>query len=139
MALVTILTSDNHIDIHMMKGKLESEEIICYVFDENIVTLNPLFNIAVGGIKLRVNDYDAEKGLAIIKEFNTNLLTDENEKVIRCPQCNAENLYTNFRSMKGFFGFFSAITSFIFTVFPIYFKTVYKCKECDFELKLDDK
>ena len=135
MALVTIMTSDNSIDIHMMKGKLESEDIICYVFDENMVTLNPLFNIAVGGIKLRVNDWDAEKAMTIIKEISAAPSTDEYMNVIKCPQCNSENLYTNFRSMKGFFGFISAVISVFLSVFPIYFKSVYKCKDCGFEFK----
>ncbi|RYM33817.1 DUF2007 domain-containing protein [Brumimicrobium glaciale] len=135
MPLVTIMTSDNNIDIHMMKGKLESEEITCYVFDENIVTLNPLFNIAVGGIKLRVHELDAEKAKDIIKEINSTPSRDEFQNVIKCPQCGSESLYTNFRSMKGIFGLISAIISFILSIFPIYFKSVYKCKACDFEFK----
>ncbi|WP_207214141.1 putative signal transducing protein [Brumimicrobium glaciale] len=129
------MTSDNNIDIHMMKGKLESEEITCYVFDENIVTLNPLFNIAVGGIKLRVHELDAEKAKDIIKEINSTPSRDEFQNVIKCPQCGSESLYTNFRSMKGIFGLISAIISFILSIFPIYFKSVYKCKACDFEFK----
>jgi DNA-directed RNA polymerase subunit RPC12/RpoP len=135
MPLVTIMTSDNNIDIHMMKGKLESEEITCYVFDENIVTLNPLFNIAVGGIKLRVHELDAEKARDIIKEINSTPSRDEFQNVIKCPQCGSESLYKNFRSMKGIFGLISAIISFILSIFPIYFKSVYKCKACDFEFK----
>lgn len=135
MPLVTVMTSENNIDIHLMKGRLESEEIICYVFDENIVTLNPLFNIAVGGIKLKVKELDAQKALGIIREVQTTPSTDEFQNVITCPQCDSENLYTNFKSMKGFIGLVSAILSFILSVFPIYFKSVYKCKTCEFEFK----
>lgn len=139
MALVTIMTSDNGIDIHMMKGRLETDGIVCYVFDENIMTLNPLFNIAVGGVKLKVNEADAETAREIINELNLSPSVDEDENIIRCPQCNSENLYTNFKSMKGFIGFISAISSFLFAVFPIYFNSVYKCKECDFEFKVKGK
>jgi hypothetical protein len=29
---------------------------MCHLFDENMVTLNPLYNITVGGIKLKVEE-----------------------------------------------------------------------------------
>ncbi|WP_417264684.1 DUF2007 domain-containing protein [Brumimicrobium sp.] len=139
MALVTIMTSDNGIDVHIMKGRLETDGIDCFVFDENIMTLNPLFNIAVGGVKLKVNEEDADKARAIIKELELQPLVDHNENVIQCPKCNSTNLYTNFKSMKGFFGFMSAIISLLLAVFPLHFKSVYKCKECDFEFKVEKK
>lgn len=139
MALVTIMTSDNGIDVHIMKGRLETDGIDCFVFDENIMTLNPLFNIAVGGVKLKVNEEDADKARAIIKELELQPLVDHNENVIQCPKCNSTNLYTNFKSMKGFFGFMSAIISLLLAVFPLHFKSVYKCKKCDFEFEVEKK
>src|SRR5690554_3245743 len=136
MALVTIMTSDNGIDVHIMKGRLETDGIDCFVFDENIMTLNPLFNIAVGGVKLKVNEEDADKARAIIKELELQPLVDHNENVIQCPKCNSTNLYTNFKSMKGFFGFMSAIISLLLAVFPLHFKSVYKCRNVTLNLKL---
>lgn len=54
MELITLKTFDNSIEAHLMKSKLKSENIVCFLFDENIVGLNPVYNIAVGGIKLKV-------------------------------------------------------------------------------------
>lgn len=61
MGYVTVKTFDTAIDTHIYRNMLENEEIECYIFDENIVTMNPLFNFAVGGIKLKVSEQDLER------------------------------------------------------------------------------
>jgi hypothetical protein len=70
MKYVTIKVFDSAIEAHILKSKLESEDIECHIFDENIVSLNPLFNYAVGGIKLKVNELDFEKAITIVKEID---------------------------------------------------------------------
>lgn len=42
MKLITIKTFDNYFEANLLKSKLESENIVCYLFDETLVTLNPL-------------------------------------------------------------------------------------------------
>ena len=61
--MITLKTFDNSIDAHLLKTKLESEGISCVLFDENIVSLDPLYNMAVGGIKLRIAENDQEKAI----------------------------------------------------------------------------
>ena len=51
-----------------MKSKLESEGISCFLFDENIVNLNPLYNMAVGGIKLKINRNDITAATEILNQ-----------------------------------------------------------------------
>ena len=135
MELITIKTFDNPIEAHMMKSKLESENIMCFLFDENIVGLNPLYNITVGGIKLKINRSDIQKAIEIIDEIEKNTLTNDQGEIIKCPKCESEDIISRFKSMKGFKGILSAIVSFLFMVFPIYYKTVYKCKNCGNEFK----
>jgi DNA-directed RNA polymerase subunit RPC12/RpoP len=135
MSLVTIKTFDNPYEIHVVKTKLESENIVCYVFDDNVVGLNPLYNISVGGVKLKVNSADVKRANIIIEEFFLTALTDDDGKIIKCPQCNSEKIYSSFKSMKSSKGIISAIVSFLLMIFPIYFDTVYKCKDCDYEFK----
>ncbi|MFT5860192.1 MAG: hypothetical protein ACI865_002300 [Flavobacteriaceae bacterium] len=136
MDLVTIKTFDGAIEAHILQARLEGEGIKCFIFDENIVTMNPLFNFAVGGIKLKINRSDGEKALSIIQEINETPTTDENDEVVCCPNCQSSDLYTNYKSMKGLGGFMSIIASFMLMVFPIYYKSLYKCKSCDTEFKL---
>ena len=135
MDLITIKTFDNSIDAHLLKSKLESEHVNCHLFDENIVGLNPLYNITVGGIKLKIDKSDIEKTTLIINEMESSALTNDKGEVIKCTLCKSEEIYSGFKSMKGMKGVLSAFTSFIFMVFPIYFKTVYRCKKCGTEFQ----
>lgn len=118
-----------------MKSKLESQNIMCFLFDENIVGLNPLYNIAVGGIKLKIKESDLDKAIAIIEEIEKCPLTNDQGELLKCPNCHSEDMYIGFKSMKGTKGILSAITAFLLMVFPIYYRTVYKCKHCGNEFK----
>tara|TARA_R110002049_G_scaffold261183_2_gene437292 strand:- start:38 stop:394 length:357 start_codon:yes stop_codon:yes gene_type:complete len=118
-----------------MKSKLESENILCFLFDEYIVGLNPLYNVTVGSIKLKISKSDIAKVTEIIEATEKSVLTNDQGEVIKCPKCESEYIYSGFKSMKGKKGILSAIESFIFMVFPIYYKTVYKCKNCGNKFK----
>jgi hypothetical protein len=135
MKLVTVQTFDNAIDVALLKSKLESEGVICYVFDEYTVTINPLLSTGIGGIKLKINENDAEKALLILKEIQEVVAIDEKGKNQTCPNCGSIDLYVDFRSMKGVKGFLSMIIMFAFVIYPLYYKNVYKCKNCDYEFK----
>lgn len=124
---------DNPMEAHILKSRLESEGIPCFLQDENIVSLNPLYNYAVGGIKLNIRSSDAPQVQAILQEIENHPNVDEQEEVIKCPRCASTDLYTNFKSMKSTKGFFSAVLSFLMGIFPVYYKNVYKCKQCDTE------
>ena len=135
MALVTIKTFDNSIDAHMLRSRLESEGIGCYLFDENVVSLNPLYNVTVGGIKLKINDFDVEKAQIIINEVEQAPILNDKNEVLRCKNCGSSDLISGYKSMKSAKGILSAILSFLLMIYPIYFKTVYKCKACGAEFK----
>lgn len=59
MAFVTLKVFQNSIDAHLLKTQLESEGIECFIFDEQMVTMNMLYSNAVGGIKLKIQEEDA--------------------------------------------------------------------------------
>ena len=133
MGLVTIRTFDNSSEVHLYKTKLLSLGIECFIFDEQMNTLNPIMGVAFGGIKLKVNGNDYEKSNQVITEIENAILTNEKDEVIRCPNCNSDELYTGFKSIKSVKGILSTITSFLFMVYPLYYKNVYKCKKCGTE------
>ena len=135
MELVTVQTFDNAIDAHMLKTKLKNENIQCFLFDEHMVGLNPLYNITVGGIKLKIHPSDVQKARNIIEELSNAPLENEDGNVVTCPHCQSTEIYSGFKSMKGKKGLLSAIISFLLFVFPIYYKTVYRCKSCDTEFE----
>lgn len=135
MSLITLKTFDNSFEAHLLKTKLESEDIRVFLFDENLVSINPLYNVTLGGIKLKVDESQWNKAGEILTELNGNKLTNEDNQIINCPECKSEDIMYGFKSMGGTKGVFSAILSFLFMVFPIYFKAVHKCNSCGTEFK----
>jgi len=131
MELITLKTFDNYIEAHLLKTKLESESIYCFLQDESVVATNPLYSFAVGGIKLKVKKEDFDTALKIIKEENIYL--EQNQSTITCENCGSNTFYNNYKSVKNLKGFFAMIISFMFQTYPIYYKNVRKCKSCGFE------
>ena len=73
---------DNYMWANMALGLLQENEINCHLKDEYIVTIDPLLNPAVGGIKLMVAETDHDKALQILKEAETAYISS-----IPCPYC----------------------------------------------------
>jgi glutaredoxin len=82
-----IASYDNFMLANMTLGLLQENEINCHLKDENIVTIDPLLNPAVGGIKLLVAETDFDSALGLIKEAETAYLND-----ITCPYCKKSGL-----------------------------------------------
>lgn len=74
--LKTIFTSNIPMDCHIKKQRLESEGIDCYIFDENLVYADPFSAVAIGGVKLKVQNNQFEKAKAILKSVEEDLLFD---------------------------------------------------------------
>lgn len=69
MSLVTIASFSNAFNMHVVKGRLETEGIPCFAKDEHTVSTNPLYAVALGGIKLQVREEDAPEALRIMAEM----------------------------------------------------------------------
>jgi len=52
--LITVYSSNIPIDCHILKGRLETEGISCYLYDENLIWVDPFKAVAIGGVKLKV-------------------------------------------------------------------------------------
>ena len=133
MHLITLKTFDNSIDANMLRCQLELEGIQSYLKDENTITTNPLYNIALGGIKLQVIDQDYTKAKDYLAELELTPYTNQNNETIICPSCKSSNIQTGFASYKNITGILSLLTAFVFMIFPFYNKKVYKCMQCDQE------
>lgn len=77
-----VATYDNFMIANMALGMLQENEINCHLKDENIVTIDPLLNPAVGGIKLMVLNTDYSVAAVLLKEAEENYV-----KEIACPKC----------------------------------------------------
>jgi hypothetical protein len=130
MNLITIKTFDNAISARLLKGKLESEGIACYIFDEEMVSLNPLYSGAIGGIRLEVNDYDLKFAQEIIDSIDNAPIIANDGSVLTCPKCKSTRINNNYKSMKDAKNIIAFLISFMIMVFPFYSKSVNKCKDC---------
>src|SRR4051812_37907101 len=86
-----IASYDNFMLANMTLGLLQENGINCHLKDENIVTIDPLLNPAVGGIKLVVEERDYNQAVVLIKDAEAAYLKD-----IPCPYC-----HTNALAVEG--------------------------------------
>lgn len=66
--LVTIYTATYPLDIFVLRARLESENIECFVQDELTLQTNPFYSNAIGGVKLQVNQEDVEQAKEVLRE-----------------------------------------------------------------------
>lgn len=64
--MITIATFDTMPDAHIALGRLRAEGIEARLADEHMVQTDWLYAIAVGGIKLQVDEADAERARTIL-------------------------------------------------------------------------
>ena len=63
----TIRTFENGIQAEMVRQLLENEGVRACVIDEN---MGSMFHVAVGGVKLMVDDADMDKAIEILEKSN---------------------------------------------------------------------
>lgn len=51
---LTIYSSNIPTDCYIVKGRLETEGISCFIYDENVIWVHPFKAVAIGGVKLKV-------------------------------------------------------------------------------------
>jgi len=135
MPLKTLRTFDDSIQANLVKAKLESRGVLCFLKDEHSVTMNPLYINTLGGIKLQVPVEDLKEAEGIVKEMEANLTLNKEEELLTCPNCGSPELYHDFKTYGIFEWIVTMAIAFIGIVFPFMYKTVYKCKNCDTEFK----
>lgn len=87
MEFKQIASYDNYMLANMTMGLLTENNIKCQMKDEHIVTVDPLLNPAVGGIKLLVEVGDYDRAVALMQEAENDYLKD-----IACPKCGSTSL-----------------------------------------------
>ena len=76
---VTVATYDRVTDAHIALGRLLAEGIEAQLFDDNMVQMDWLYSIALGGIKLRVARDDAKAARTVL-ETDYSAVLDEAER-----------------------------------------------------------
>ena len=81
--LVTIITFTFPSELVIIRSRLESEGIECFVQNELTAQVQPFYSNAIGGIKLQVKEEDVAKAIEILKEGG--YLKDENLNTSKLP------------------------------------------------------
>lgn len=120
-----IASFDNFMLANMTLGLLQENDINCHLKDEHIVTIDPLLNPAVGGIKLLVEEPDFEKAEALIRKAEEDYVKD-----IACPGCKVHALTVEEKVDKpaDFWG--KLKNRIVYGQSSIYSK-VYRCTACN--------
>ncbi|MES2274697.1 MAG: DUF2007 domain-containing protein [Bacteroidota bacterium] len=66
--IITFQTFYDPMLAHIIRARLESNGIPCFISDENTIGANPFYNQAIGGIKLNIFEHDIEKANAILAD-----------------------------------------------------------------------
>lgn len=128
MALLTIWRYRDLAEAQIAKGKLLSAGIEAELADDNLVRTNWLWSDAVGGIRLKVPQEDADRAIEILAEPIPEYLSVDSQVFMqpRCPVCGSLDV-THESIDKGItFG------SWLVLGFPVRKRADYwRCESCD--------
>ena len=155
--LITVLSATFGSELAIIRGRLESEGIACFVQDELTVQVNPFYSNAVGGVKLQVKESDLNHAVDILKE--TGYMKDKDlrpsneslrannysekrknangEVMPFCSICGSEEVVQSKKA--GWFFLFTSVLLLPFGIFSPFFQKTYYCFDCKQEFKLKRK
>ncbi len=133
--IVVYRTFYNPIEANIVKARLEDSDIPCFLTDENVATIQPLYNQAIGGVKLNVFERDIDKINLLLEEQN--FVMDNTEDLvdtekIMCENCASSNVSFG-QATKNRFSAWVAIISFLLFVYPFKANKCYHCYDCGHE------
>jgi hypothetical protein len=73
---ITVATYDKVTDAHIALGRLSAEGIEAQLFDQNMVQMDWLYSIALGGVKLRVARGDEKAAREVLETDYSKTLED---------------------------------------------------------------
>ena len=66
--IVVFMTFGDLTEAYLVKGILDDNAIPSFISDENVLSVYPLYNQGLGGIKLSVFERDLESAIRLVKE-----------------------------------------------------------------------
>ena len=135
----------NPIEASIIKERLMANGIRCFLSDEHSVTVNPLYNQALGGVKLHLFEEDVQSAKSILADEVVEInieeigVADSDEQLPdvvsvdqACINCGSRHVgYVH--STKRRFSIFTIIISFLLTVYPFKARKAYHCFDCGCE------
>ena len=134
-----IVTFESYYDpmlAHIVRTRLEANGIPCFIADENMAGAIPLYNQAVGGVKLKIFERDLQKCRDILAtegdlhEQDHFEVDNETNTYVVCPYCASTNVVNIAKDEDSGF-----LNSLITLVSPFHNPKNWHCTNCmqDFE------
>ncbi|MBC6111584.1 DUF2007 domain-containing protein [Pedobacter fastidiosus] len=130
----------NPIEANIIKARLEDSGFSCFLADENVSTIQPLYNQAIGGVKLIVFERDVDQINQLLAEDNSDLVDDGEEtenhggEKIRCEVCGSDNVGYGIAAQPKY-SLWSTILAFITFSSPIHAGKCHHCYNCGHEFE----
>ena len=135
----------NPIEASIIKERLIANGIRCFLSDEHTNTVNPLYNQALGGVKLHLFQDDVQSAKSILADEAVEInieeigVTDADEHISNaasvdqiCINCGSRNVGYVY-STKRRFSVFTMIISFLLFVYPFKARKSHHCFDCQTE------
>ncbi|RDC54487.1 DUF2007 domain-containing protein [Pedobacter chinensis] len=135
----------NPVEANIVRAKLEDAGFACFLADENVATLNPLYNQAIGGVKLIVFERDVESINALLTENielaadSSNMDLPDNAEIVNdlviCTSCGAKDAGYGMATKHKHSWWVIAISFLLGGVYPFKGNKCYHCYNCGFEFE----
>lgn len=76
MSWITVARFSLPFEAHVARARLDSEGITAMVVDEHTINMQWLYSDAMGGVRLQVEEPDAERASAILAEDRSDLVDE---------------------------------------------------------------
>ncbi|MFA4866843.1 MAG: DUF2007 domain-containing protein [Pedobacter sp.] len=144
--IVVFETYYNPIEANIIKSRLMDSGVQCFLSDENMITINPLYTQALGGIKLHLFEKDVNTARSILQDEDVQIALGEatvdvpesqNNDIQSdhvCPNCGSSNVgYV--QATKKRFSILTMIVSILLLVYPFAAKKTNHCFDCGYEFE----
>lgn len=131
--IIVFETFYNPIEANIVKSRLIDSGIQCFLSDENMITVNPLYNQALGGVKLHLFEKDVPIAKHILQDEDVQIPVEElEEATVICPNCESNHVgYV--QATKDRFTVLSILISLLLMLYPFYAKKTHHCFNCQHE------
>ena len=127
---------------NLARTRLEAPGIPCFLSNENLVALMPLYSPITGGVRLHVRQRDAAAALEVLRDVPVPLATGPDEASFaanapdpvapRCPRCGSSDVAFG-PATRNTYGWWSGLLS-VLLRFPVRGRR-FHCFHCGHEFK----
>lgn len=135
---ITVTTTTNPIEAHIIRGRLEAEGIPAFVLFEHHVWANWWMSQALGGVRVQVPESYVEQAKAVLADieqdtFQTELDQQQNQDVLTCPNCGSQDTHPVKWPAK------LALTAFAVDFLLPYTRHRFKCDNCQHQWQANEQ